>query len=103
MALAGSGQYTYEMSTEDWGAMPDGWSLKEATAVAVDSSDNVYVFNRGEHPVIVFDSDGQLPALLGRGRVHAAARGGRRARTTASTASTRATTRSGSSRRRVSC
>ena len=67
MALAGSGLYTYEMSARDWGALPDGWSLKEATAVAVDSSDNVYVFNRGEHPVIVFDSDGNFLRSWGEG------------------------------------
>ena len=52
MALAGSGMFTYEMSA--------GWSLLEATAVAVDSADNVHVFNRGAHPIIVFDSDGNL-------------------------------------------
>ena len=28
--------------------------------VAVDSKDDVYVFNRGEHPVIVFDRDGNF-------------------------------------------
>jgi hypothetical protein len=38
MALAGSGMFTYEMSAEDWGVLPAGWSLLEATAVAVDSS-----------------------------------------------------------------
>ena len=67
MVLAGSGRYTYEMSGEDWGVLPDGWSLKEGTAVAVDSSDNVYVFNRGEHPVIVFDSDGNFLRSWGEG------------------------------------
>jgi DNA-binding beta-propeller fold protein YncE len=59
MALAGSGMFTYEMSA--------GWSLLEATAVAVASSDNVYVFNRGEHPVIVFDSDGNFLRSWGEG------------------------------------
>ena len=67
MALAGNGTHTYEMSDADWGVLPDGWSLKEATAVAVDSSDNVYVFNRGEHPVIVFDSEGNFLRSWGEG------------------------------------
>ena len=67
MALAGSGPFTYEMSAKDWGVLPDGWSLKEATAVAVDSADNVYVFNRGEHPVIVFDSEGNFLRSWGEG------------------------------------
>ena len=60
MAQLGSGEYTYEVSGDNWGELPDGWIYQEATAVAVDSSDNVYVFNRGGHPVIVFDSDGKF-------------------------------------------
>ena len=59
MTKLGSGEYTYEVSGDNWGELPDGWIYQEATAVAVDSSDNVYVFNRGGHPVIVFDSDGK--------------------------------------------
>lgn len=43
---------------DQWHKLPSGWSWKEATAVAVDSQDRVYVFNRGEHPVIVFNPDG---------------------------------------------
>ena len=50
-----------------WGKLPDGWSFIEATAVAVDSKDNVYVYNRGAHPVIIFDRTRQVSALLGRG------------------------------------
>ena len=59
MAQLGSGEYTYEVSGDNWGELPDGWIYQEATAVAVDSNDNVYVFNRGGHPVIVFDSEGK--------------------------------------------
>jgi hypothetical protein len=33
----------------------------------VDSKDNVYVFNRGAHPVIVFEPGRRVLALLGRG------------------------------------
>ncbi|MBS7701555.1 MULTISPECIES: peptidyl-alpha-hydroxyglycine alpha-amidating lyase family protein [unclassified Chelatococcus] len=48
--------------TEDstWGKLPTGWLYKEVAAVAVDSRDNVYVFNRGEHPMIVFDRSGRF-------------------------------------------
>jgi len=60
MATLGSGRFTYEVSGEDWGDLPEGWSYKEATAVDVDSNDNVYVFNRGTHPMIVFDRNGKL-------------------------------------------
>ena len=60
MALLGSAEFTYEVSGEDWGSLPNGWTYKEATAVAVDSRDNVYVFNRGGHPIIVYDRDGNF-------------------------------------------
>lgn len=43
-----------------WAKIPHGTWLREATAVAVDSEDRVYVFNRGNMPVLVFDADGNL-------------------------------------------
>ena len=52
---------------EGWGQLPDGWSFVEATAVAVDGDDNVVVFNRGAHPVIVFDRDGKFLRAWGEG------------------------------------
>ncbi len=60
MAILGSGEFTYEVSGDEWGDLPDGWEYNDATAVAVDSKDDVYVFNRSAHPVIVYDSDGGL-------------------------------------------
>lgn len=50
-----------------WAKIPDGWSWKEATAVATDSRDRVFVFNRGDHPVMVFDRDGSLLTSWGEG------------------------------------
>jgi DNA-binding beta-propeller fold protein YncE len=51
-----------------WGALPDGMSYNgDATSVAVDSEDNVYVFNRGTVPVVVFDRDGQFLTSWGAG------------------------------------
>jgi len=52
---------------EGWGRLPEGWSYVEATSVAVDAKDNVYVFNRGEHPVIVFDREGKFLRSWGEG------------------------------------
>ncbi len=54
----GSGSYTYE-ALEDWAKVPDGLNAPMA-AVAVDSQDRVYGFNRGEKGVLVFDRDGNL-------------------------------------------
>jgi hypothetical protein len=55
-----------------WGQLPDGWSFVEATSVAVDASDNVWVFNRGAHPVIVFDRDGKFLRSWGEGLIRRA-------------------------------
>ena len=53
-----------------WAKLPMGVTFRgDATSVATDSDDNVYVFNRGTHPVAVFDSDGQLYRRMGSGRV----------------------------------
>src|SRR5262249_495455 len=45
---------------EGWGALPDGWRLVEVAGVATDSHDRVFVFNRGEHPIIIFDREGRF-------------------------------------------
>jgi DNA-binding beta-propeller fold protein YncE len=54
-------------AVEGWGKLPEGWSFVEATSVGVDAKDNVYVFNRGEHPVIVFDREGKFLRSWGEG------------------------------------
>jgi len=55
-----------------WGTLPDGWSFVEATAVAVDAHDDVWVFNRGAHPVIVFDREGAFKRSWGEGVIRRA-------------------------------
>ena len=65
--LLGTGRFAYEVSGEDWGNLPEGWTYKEATAVALDSKDNVYVFNRGTHPMVVFDPEGNVLRTWGDG------------------------------------
>jgi DNA-binding beta-propeller fold protein YncE len=60
---------TYEFElVEGWGELPTGWSFKEVAAVATDSKDQVYVFSRGDHPVIVFDRDGKFLRSWGEGQ-----------------------------------
>ena len=66
MVLLGAEQYTYEIA-EGWGTLPDGWKFREVAAVGVDSNDNVYAFNRGEHPMIVFDKNGNFLRSWGEG------------------------------------
>ena len=60
MPTLGTGAFTYETTGQDWGDLPADWTLKEATAVAVDAQDRVFVFNRGTHPMLVFDEHGKL-------------------------------------------
>jgi len=66
MVALGSAAYTYQVA-EGWGKLPDGWSYREAAAVGVDSNDNVYVFSRGDHPMIVFDREGNFLRSWGEG------------------------------------
>ena len=66
VTTVGTGTYVYEVA-EGWGELPDGWSFKEVAAVGVDSKDRVYVFNRGEHPMIVFDREGRFLQSWGEG------------------------------------
>ena len=44
----------------DWAQLPAGWNFGEVSAVDVDKNDNVWVFNRGPHPVIEFDKSGKM-------------------------------------------
>ena len=65
--IVGSGDFKYRI-IENWAKLPDGWSFKEVAAVGVDSKDNVYAFGRGEHPIMVFDRDGNFLRSWGEGQ-----------------------------------
>ena len=67
MVELGSGGYIYETTGENWGKLEEDATYKEATAVAVDSDDKVYVFNRGTHPMIVFNTEGEILDTWGHG------------------------------------
>ena len=53
----GTHQYTVQ---ENWWTLPEGWEFGWVPAVAVDSQDRVYVYSRSEHPMVVFDRDGNF-------------------------------------------
>jgi len=65
--IVGSDKFVYE-ADDAWAQLPDGWTFHEAVGVATDSQDRVYVFNRGEHPLMVFDRDGRFLQSWGEGR-----------------------------------
>ncbi len=62
----GHNRIEYEV-LEGWQRLPEGWSFVEVAGVATDSQDRVYAFNRGEHPMIVFDRDGRFLTAWGEG------------------------------------
>ena len=62
--ILGKGNFTYEVAL-DWAKLPEGWTFHEVADVAVDSLDRVYVFNRGKHPMIVFDREGNFLSSWG--------------------------------------
>lgn len=64
--VVGTAPYKYRLAG-DWAQLPSGWSFKDVAAVAVDKNDRVYVFNRGEHPLMVFDRDGKFITSWGEG------------------------------------
>ena len=65
--IVGQGAYRYQ-ALERWQKLPSGWSFGEVAGVATDSRDRVYVFNRGAHPVIIFDREGNFLSSWGEGR-----------------------------------
>ena len=64
--ILGAGEHRYRV-LESWATLPDGWQLGDVAAVGVDRQDRVYVFNRGEHPMMVFDRDGNFLRSWGEG------------------------------------
>jgi NHL repeat len=64
--IQGQGEFRYELH-EDWELLPEGWRHGDVAGVATDADDRVYVFNRGEHPLIVYDREGRFLTSWGEG------------------------------------
>lgn len=65
-AQVGTSPFLFE-ANPDWARLPAGYSWTEVAGVATDSKDRLYVFNRGEHPLMVFDRDGTFLYSWGAG------------------------------------
>jgi len=61
-----TGELRYEV-VQGWGKLPEGWVYTQVPGVAVDSRDRVFVFCRGEHPVTIFDREGNFQGSWGEG------------------------------------
>ncbi|MFN8522875.1 MAG: peptidyl-alpha-hydroxyglycine alpha-amidating lyase family protein [Chloroflexota bacterium] len=64
--IVGEGSYRYEVA-DGWEHLPTGWHHGDVVDVATDSRDRVFVFNRSDHPVIVYDRDGRFLGSWGEG------------------------------------
>ncbi len=62
----GGGRFAFAVR-EDWAKVPDEIVLGDVAAVGVDRQDRVYAFNRGEHPIAVFDAEGNFLRSWGEG------------------------------------
>jgi len=62
----GAGKYRYEL-VDAWAKLPEGWSFIDVCGLSIDSQDRVFVLNRGDHPVMVFDREGRLLTSWGEG------------------------------------
>ncbi len=64
--IVGSGKYRYRVNW-DWQKAPGSVEVR-ACAVAADSQDRVFCFNRNkDHPVVIFDRDGKFVGSWGAG------------------------------------
>jgi DNA-binding beta-propeller fold protein YncE len=66
MVSADCREHGYEVD-DHWAKCPAGWGWREATSIATDSRDRVFVFNRGDHPLMIFDRDGTFLDSWGEG------------------------------------
>jgi DNA-binding beta-propeller fold protein YncE len=64
--LYGSGKYTYEL-VEGWAKLPEGWNFLDIGGLNADAQDNVYVFSRSPHSMMVFDRNGNFLRSWGEG------------------------------------
>ena len=64
--LVGEADWRFEV-VENWAQIPPGHEFNDVGSVGTDRQDNVYVFNRGLHPMLVFNRDGRFLRSWGEG------------------------------------
>ena len=68
MTQVGRGEYTYQL-IRDFCKLPAGQSFGLVSRVAADAQDRIYVFQRKDPPVVVFDREGKYLGAWGSGEV----------------------------------
>lgn len=66
MTTVGTGKYTYTL-VENWATLPPGESFDMVSAIATDSQDRVYAFQRKDPPMVIFDREGNFLNSWGNG------------------------------------
>jgi DNA-binding beta-propeller fold protein YncE len=76
--IVGQDKYRYER-VEGWVKLPEYFNFDTSgglpggvAGVATDSRDRIYVFNRGNHPIMIFDRDGNFISCWGEGHFRGA-------------------------------
>src|SRR2546428_9093573 len=52
---------------DGWERLPPGFAHRDVAAVAVDAGGRVYLFCRGDHPLLVYERDGRFVRSWGEG------------------------------------
>ena len=64
--MAQSDQIKYSV-VEGWEQLPKGWAHRDVAGVAVDREDRVFLICRGDHPIIIYDQQGNFKRAWGEG------------------------------------
>ena len=62
----GAGEYTYRL-VDGWAKLSEGESFLDVTSIGVNNQDQVIALNRSQHPIMVFDREGNLLSSWGEG------------------------------------
>src|ERR1044072_8094428 len=65
--ILGTGAHRYQV-VDNWANLPPGREITaDVAAVGIDKQDHVSAFNRGQHPMVVLDRDGNFLRSWGEG------------------------------------
>jgi DNA-binding beta-propeller fold protein YncE len=64
--MYGAGKHQYSL-VDGWAKLSEGESFRDVTGIAVNKQDQVVVLNRSQHPIMVFDHEGNLVSSWGEG------------------------------------
>lgn len=60
------GDYVFE-HVEGWAPLPQGWEWNHVVGLAINSKDEIFAYNRSDHPMIVLNPDGDILRTWGEG------------------------------------